>query len=176
MVYFFIHRKEALFILGPLTLGMVGLDLLRIRNHEANRLFLGIFQNFLRTTEYKHRMTGASWVFVGAFLTILLFPKAIAITAILILSTGDATAALVGKRYGRYPIMGKTLEGTLAFIAAGIIFTSWVPGVPFFVKIIGTLAGALAELPKTTIDDNLLIPLVAGAAMTGSMFLFRFIS
>jgi dolichol kinase len=173
VIYFFIDRKEALFILGPLTLGMVGLDLLRIRNRGVNRLFLGMFENFLRNAEYSHRMTGASWVFVGSLLTILIFPKAIAITAILILSTGDATAALVGKRYGRYPIMGKTVEGTLAFIAAGIIFTSWVPTVPFLVKIIGALAGALVELPKTFIDDNLLIPLVSGAVMYGLLSLLN---
>jgi dolichol kinase len=86
----------------------------------------------------------------------------------------DPAAGIVGRRLGRIRLRARrSLEGTLAFLAAGTLAAlaslTVFHAIPWperlMVALVGAAAGALAELFTTRLDDNLTIPLtVAGAA------------
>ena len=96
-----------------------------------------------------------------------------------VLGFGDPLAAIVGRRFGRTPIRaGRTLEGSLAFVAAGggaglVALAVFTPEVPHAVGVALTAAvsGALAELFSQDVDDNLTIPLAAALGAAGMLAL-----
>ncbi|MCC7260219.1 MAG: hypothetical protein IT567_04230 [Alphaproteobacteria bacterium] len=117
--------------------------------------------------------TGATYVVLAAFLCTLLFPHWVAVTALSIMLVGDACASLVGRRWGRRMLAGKTLEGSLAFAASGLATVAIIGLLADFDNASYIRAGAavmtalVAELYARHIrlDDNLLVPLVAGFTM-----------
>ena len=119
-----------------------------------------------RPHEHQNNLTGASYVFLGSFMVIWLFPKPIAVVALLFLTIGDSTACLIGMSFGRVRIWGqKTLEGTLAFLLSSLLVTWWVPQIPFWVKLIGAGAASILELIPWRLDDNLTIPSLSALVM-----------
>jgi dolichol kinase len=86
-------------------------------------------------------------------------------------------AALVGRRFGRIKLLhGRSLEGSLAFIASGalaafgllmVFHPALGLGNAAAMALAGALAGAVAELVSFRVDDNFSIPLSAasGAAL-----------
>jgi len=56
-----------------------------------------------------------------ALVTILLFRKEVAVCALLVLAISDPLSSLVGRRLGRHPLFGKSIEGTLAFLGSSLI-------------------------------------------------------
>jgi dolichol kinase len=78
----------------------------------------------------------------------------------------DAVAALVGIKYGETVIWGKTLEGSVAFMATAIIlslFWWYVLDETYLYLMIGMTCGLIAAIfelssKKLNVDDNLLIP------------------
>ena len=89
------------------------------------------------------------------------------------LGVGDPVAGLIGRRWGRTKLVGgRSLEGSLAFVAAGgiaaaIALIAYYPtlslGVIAALAFTAALAGALAELLVRKVDDNFSIPVAAGA-------------
>jgi dolichol kinase len=118
---------------------------------------------------------GPFWFYAGFFLAYLLLPLEIAMASCAILSVGDALSTLVGKTLGRNEYLpGKTAEGSLAFFIGGFLVSLFI--VPPTIALMGALIGTLAEpIPslkrlrglyaRGLVDDNLLIPLVAGLVM-----------
>jgi len=118
--------------------------------------------------------TGAIWFFLTSGVVYLIFPLDIASAAVLMLAIGDSFSTLAGIHLGRHRIIGKkTLEGTLACFI-GCLFSVFFA--PLYVVIPGAVAATLAEIApdlrifsgmkkKGWIDDNLLIPVVAGIVM-----------
>ena len=59
---------------------------------------------------------------ISAFVTILIFPKNIAILSLIFMSIGDTAAGLVGRRVGKLKIGEKTVEGfVFGFLACALI-------------------------------------------------------
>ena len=95
--------------------------------------------------------------------------------ALAVMLTGDAAAALVGRRFGRIRLVnGKSLEGCASFVVAGYAALAAVLAISGhggtredLAGIAAVLLAALAELfqKQLKLDDNLTIPLVAGSAM-----------
>lgn len=118
---------------------------------------------------------GVLFFTIGAFLTLLLFPRYIAYAGILILSFGDAASNLVGRYYGKIKTKlnpDKYIEGTLVGILVSFpIAYYFVPN--FAAAISASCIAMFLEMPNVRIfnfeiDDNLLIPL--GASFTLSLF------
>lgn len=115
---------------------------------------------------------GSFFLVLGSFLALLLFEEPIALAAIAIMAIGDSLTAVVGVYFGQIksptnPL--KHLEGTALAIMAGTVAA--FNFVPFEKAFIGAFVAMLFEALTVSfidriIDDNLLIPLVAGAAMT----------
>ena len=165
IVYHYISRETALMILIPIGAVYVFFDIFRHFHQGFKRVFDRIITSrFLREQE-KHGLIGSSYFIFGAVLSIVLFPKPVAIASLYILIICDATAGIVGSAWGRIRIFGKTLEGSIAFFISGMIFV----GVTMWDNLLlGTLAvvgGALVELIPTDLDDNFTIPLVVGGIM-----------
>ena len=66
------------------------------------------------------RLTGATYLVIGALFTFLFFDADVAVAALLFLSLGDPVAALVGRRMPGPRIFGKSPGGTAAFAAVGL--------------------------------------------------------
>lgn len=169
LCYTFLGQSITLIIFIPITITVVSVDLLMKADSRLFLLVSFLFGKILRSHEKnkKWSLTGASWVLISACITILLFPKIIAITGLSVLVISDISAALIGKKFGRHPMFGKSLEGTLAFIVSAFIiifFIGFYSGLGFWYFIfglIGSCAACLCELysKKIYIDDNLSIPL-----------------
>ena len=151
-----------------LTAGGLGLDLARLRVERLNRAFLRWLAPLLKSDEGR-RVTGATYMAMSALAVFLLFDRTVAVAALLFLSLGDPAAALVGRRMPGPRIFGKSPVGTAAFIAV-----SWaVVGVLVATGVVdyhwGLMAGAVAagvvELAPLPVDDNLTVPIAAGAVM-----------
>ena len=104
---------------------------------------------------------------LSIFIALTLYPPRTGFAAITILTLGDGTARLVGKKLGRRVLpynKAKKLEGTLAGIllsaAASLLFVS--PSKAIAASIISMIVETL-PLP---INDNILIPLVAAVVLT----------
>jgi len=77
----------------------------------------------------------------------------------------DTCAALVGKGIGRVKILGKTLEGSLAFLLSALLIVWCYPHLNRFPGSLAAVGAAVIELLPIDVDDNFSIPLVAGAIM-----------
>jgi len=166
LYYFVFTRTITLMVLGACCLVLVLAEVMRMRDPGLYRIYLKIFGFMIRPRERQGAFTGATFVFLGSFLTVLLFSKEVAVIVLLFLTIGDPTACLIGLAYGRHKLIGeKTVEGSLGFITAGLLATFWIPMVPLTVKIAGVAAAALVELIPWAIDDNLTIPLFSGTLM-----------
>ena len=117
----------------------------------------------------RQRVTGATYMWIATVGAFFFFEKSVAILALLFLSVGDPAAALVGSRYGRVRVLGKSLEGALVFFGLAAIM-GWVfllteQVAPYRPLAVGAAVAATVELLTFPLDDNLLIPLFAGAVM-----------
>ena len=148
--------------------GGLGLDLTRFRIPWVNRRFLRWLAPLLKQNE-GHRFTGATFLVVGALFSFLLFGSQVAIPALLFLSLGDPAAALAGKRMPGPRVSGKSPGGTAVFVLVSLAVVAVLVGSGAINYHWGLLVGAviagLIELASVPPDDNLSIPLIAGAAM-----------
>jgi len=145
-------------------------DIVRLTWFASNRMFIWIFRRLMRQQEV-HQLTGSIYVLVGCLLTFILFDRDIAVTGMIFLGVGDACAGMVGERWGMHKILSKSLEGTAAFfissVIVGLIFQYVVLDISFMVLVVGALCAAVVELLPLPVNDNLAIPLLSAAIMTG---------
>jgi acyl phosphate:glycerol-3-phosphate acyltransferase len=144
------------------------LEWVRFRRPDFNHRIFGLLSFFIRQEEKKH-FTGAFYYLVGTAITAALFTREIAVTAVLFLAFGDPAASLVGNRWGRVRLWGKSLEGDLACFAACFLVGT---GLVYFqndldwrVILSGSLAAMIIQAIPLRINDNITIPIGAGVVM-----------
>jgi dolichol kinase len=98
---------------------------------------------------------------LGAILSLLLFPPAIACIGIYALAFGDGFAGLAGKLYGRIRpafLFGKSLEGSIACFAA--TFTAaWLVSRSLAVSFAAAITATAVEALPLEDYDNIALPL-----------------
>lgn len=161
--------------------GMLLFEWLRRQRHPLAKWVAERAAPVLRAQEAGtgSRMTGATYVLVAALLCTLLFSVPVAVTALAIMLVADAAASLIGKRYGKTPILGKTVEGSAAFFITAvvtIVIIGQVAHYPLSFYVAALVAAAVAtgvELVsgRAHIDDNLSIPLAAAGSMWFTLLL-----
>lgn len=179
VIYTFITRELALWLLVPVTAGFLVVDLARFYLPTVSRLFYRVFGWLLRRHEQDvkaKRLNGATYVLLSAVLCVVVLPKLVTITAFAILIISDSTSALVGRRYGRRRFFRKSLEGALAFLTSAIIVVLASPKagggpVEYLLGFVAAAVGAVTE-SASTIDDNISVPVSVGLVLWGLYALF----
>ncbi|MBE6358711.1 MAG: phosphatidate cytidylyltransferase [Lentisphaerae bacterium] len=119
-------------------------------------------------------VSGGAFVLAAALLVNLLFVPHIAAPALAVMLTGDAAAALIGRKFGRHKAPnGKSWEGVLAFVLVGygmlslVTFLANAPEIYYLTGIFAVIFAAFAELfeKQIKLDDNFSIPLCVGAVL-----------
>ena len=165
--YFFIKNQNVMIgILFILTIIALIIEYSRNKWSFPNKIFNNYFFSMLRKSEYEGYLTGATWLLVGCILTIYIFPIEIAVAAILVLTIGDALAAIIGKSFPVLKVGEKSLFGTFF----GVLVTFWMLvlldiGLKWEIILIGSIFGMLVELIPNYLNDNLTIPIASGFAM-----------
>ena len=177
----------SLLILGrEFTIGFVALALAVSLILEWQRLKGRIRLPEVRVQE-EHKVASFIYYITGCLLCVLLFPKMIAVNAVLLLSLGDTISGLAGSILsnadvrGRkemwgckpLPIMAAMFTGCLliGYLASGITQLS------FPVYVAGAAAATIADgvciiVNGKGLDDNFSIPVFSGLVMTGAAAIF----
>jgi dolichol kinase len=163
--YALTSEETVIRFLVPFFLALLSVDLLRQFHSGMASLFRKYFFGRVLREEETPTFMGATYFIFSTILTILLFPKSIAIASILILILSDTAAALIGKWIGRVKILGKTLEGSMAFLLTSLLIVWIYPDLDRFSGSLAALGAALVEILPIKVNDNLTIPLVAGAIL-----------
>jgi len=145
----------------------VAVDLVRIHDYRVKRLFREFFGGMIREHE-QFELLGSTYLLLASLLAIELFPRPMAAAAIGFTVLGDGLAAVVGRAYGRPRFFGKSLEGSLAGLAACLGWAAFLAAsghLPWDVVVAGALVASLVEILPIPLDDNLGITLFAGYAM-----------
>ncbi|MFH0867712.1 MAG: hypothetical protein V1831_00185 [Candidatus Woesearchaeota archaeon] len=120
---------------------------------------------------------GVIFYLIGVFLTLSFFPLDIAMPAIMVLAFADPISHFFGTRFGKiaHPLTTKKfIEGMIAGMIAGflgaLIFVPWPQALAasFFAMI---AEGIEMKIGPGRVDDNVIIPLVAAAAIWAIRFL-----
>ena len=127
-----------------------------------------------------HNLSSMSWLFLGNFIIMFLFPPEIVTLSLLILAIGDPVCNIIGIKYGKDKLIGsKSLQGSLAgFIACSIVSAAYFKVMDIMTSklllasVLSGFIGALAEVIPIDIDDNFVIPVVTAILLWG---LFTFI-
>lgn len=165
--YYSLSREQMLWLLGGLSALFLFGELLRMNVEPFKRFFKLIFSAVVRESE-DHTITGATTVFIAGFLTVLIFERPVAIFAMLILSLADATAALIGRKWGNHSLFEKSVEGTMTFLIVALALAFLLPDLPRAGAVAAAGIATIAEVLPSPIDDNLIVPL--SAATTISFF------
>ncbi|MFC1599612.1 phosphatase PAP2 family protein [Patescibacteria group bacterium] len=163
-------NAQILFIITALG-GLVVLFAMRYR--------LPIIHDILEYFERPHHIRrfpgrGSFFMFLGAALATLIFELDIAMAAIMIMAVGDSVTNIVGRHFGKVknPFNEKkNIEGTFWGIGTGTLAALlFVPfGAAFWAATISMIIESLDlgwRRRNIELDDNVIIPLVAGVIMT----------
>lgn len=165
LVVWLLPRTEAVAVLAVGAAVALGVEWLRFRNRWARYQFLRRTRTLLRKHE-RRELAGATWMAIAYVLAAALFPRSVAVVAILYNGLGDAAAALVGKRWGRHrTAWGKSWEGAGAAFSVSLAAGLLVPGISPAPALAGALAAAALEFLPIPIDDNLRIVVGGGAVL-----------
>jgi dolichol kinase len=160
-------RWLSLAVLLPTAAVAVGVDWTRLRFRGARYWFLRYTRRMLRHHE-RRGFAGATWMALAYATAVLVFPRPIAVMAMLFNGLGDAAAALVGKRWGRHrTAWGKSWEGfaagaTVNLLVAAVISSAAPTLLPPLAAAAGALAAATLEFLDLPVDDNVRVTLGGG--------------
>jgi len=165
-LYYYFDKPLMLAISLVLTAGFLFVDLLRMFSGQIEKYFHIVFSGLLRNREMSRDLTGATYLFAGISLTILLFERNIAIASILVLTISDTIAAVIGKKFGRNKIGAKSVEGSIAFFISTVIIIWFVIKPDIFLLLFISALISFIEAAPLFINDNLSIPLFSGLLLT----------
>ena len=169
LVYAFISRELMLWLAIPVTALVLIIDILRQVHPGLRSIYDRRWGRLMRGDEHR-RLSGASHLMIAMVLCVLLFPRPVALAAMLFLSVSDAVASLVGIRVGGRRWLGKSLAGSTAFLGSALVLALLCMRGDPLAAVIGALVATVVEaLPlrigRARIDDNISVPLVSGAVM-----------
>ncbi len=172
--YFFIQKDIVLVILAVLLIFMAVFELLKYKSNLMHKIYVKYFKHMLREHEYdrsKFRLNGATWVIFASVFCIILFPKLIAITGLLMLCFADSTSALLGRIYGKKQYApNRSYVGTVSFFIVGMVIILLAPkyfgGVKeYMIAVIAVAVTTVADALSLPVDDNFTIPVVCCGVM-----------
>lgn len=171
ILYFYTNKKVVLIIIGVILVLASIPDIIRLLLPKVNEFFFGGEKRLVYKKGEKKKFSSITLFLFSAFIVILIFPKAIAIVAVLYLIFGDIFSKIFGIQFGRTPIFPKyhkDLEGALAHfsicLAIGYIMTQFLP-IALVSVVIGAFIASIVETIPLGVNDNLSVGLTSAAAM-----------
>ncbi len=176
----FFSHTQVVHLLGTIACIAYVFDRFRVAYPEISKKVEWITNFFLRAEERLKESSMIPYV-IGILLTILSFPKPIALVAICILAVADPLSAIIGIRFGkRHWVKEKTKEGSLAFFTVSFLccfyilfhttLAAWWQ--ILFSSLFLSFAVTAFEMLPIKLDDNLTIPLFIGFIGWGICALF----
>lgn len=150
-------------ILGAAFVVALTLDLVRLRAPGINRAFFMVF-SVLASPREAAGMASSTWFALAAFLTHAIFPPLYAAAALVVLALADPAASVVGRVWGSWPLGKGSIQGTAVFFFVAWLVLGLMTGELLAVVPVA-LGVALMEVVPGLIDDNLVVPLVAGGLL-----------
>jgi dolichol kinase len=137
----------------------------RKRIRWARYYFLRGTRTMLRPHE-RRGYAGATYMVLAYLLAALVFPRPVAVLAMLFNGLGDAAAALVGRRWGTHrTAWGKSWEGFAAGLGVNLAAGLLIPGIAPAAAVLGAVTAAMLEFAPLPLDDNLRVTLGGGLAV-----------
>lgn len=161
------NHSQMVHALGTIACVLYVFEQVRINYPEKAQRFLPMTRFIMRAEEQLKESAMVPYAF-AVLLTIITFPKPIALVAIYTLAIADPLSAIIGIKYGKRKVVShKSLEGSAAFFLSTIIISlvvlgAYSGGVSGIVALISLLIAFLAsafEMLPLKLDDNLTIPL-----------------
>jgi len=162
LYHFYLDREQIILLSSIISIGFLSAEFLRFRFPRVQTLFSSIFHPLLRDSEKAKNLTGATYLFLSATVTFVLFEKSIAVPSVLVLTVADSLAAIVGKITNSISFFTKTLAGTLTFFITGLLVLLLFVAQPALRLLIVIGPVTILEAAVVKINDNLLIPLSTG--------------
>ena len=154
--------------LCSVTIAFLIFEALRLKFPQVNRRFVTCFQALLRERETS-TLTASAYLLIAASIVFVFCHKSIAAIALTFVAVGDPIAGMVGERWGKLRVRGKSLRGSgaclLACLMAGAILAS-ITHVALWVVVVGAICATLVEFLSLPPNDNLTIPLITGGIMS----------
>ena len=141
------------------------------RMHRVEELSYDITTLIMETAERPNvrPFKGLITFGLGIGLSIMLFPKDIAILAAIALAIGDSMSTLVGIHFGKHKLprfvsAHRSWEGTLAAFVSVFVVASFYA--PQNVALMTAVTASIVEAFDIPLDDNIAIPLITGGILS----------
>ncbi len=168
VLYFLFTKNLMLIVLSVLFLFFILIDVVRKSKKIKSKIYKAMYKKGEKS------FSNLSLFILSSLVTVLFFPKEIAILALSFLVFGDTFAEIFGTKFGRLKIAGKkTIEGFLGGLSAnlviGLIWSIFLSVSPWLF-IIGAFSASLIEITplkigKLKIDDNFSISVFSALVM-----------
>ena len=162
LIYEFFGKEAILWVLMIFLVTVLFLDYFRLEHNMR----IPFFYTMYREGE-ADRLGGHIYFALGAISAIALFSKEIAYAAVLMTTFGDMVAALIGKSYGKRRVFQKTfkndksIERSASEFLTDLMVGLLILGNPL-VSLVMAFSATLTETAVNKIDDNLVVPILAG--------------
>lgn len=148
---------------SAVTLYFAVFDVMRFIRRSPKDPISKLTLDLLKESE-KKSFNGATYYYFSMATAMAIYPREVAAACLIFMTLGDTAAGIVGKRFGKVHLMGKTVEGACACfgccLAAGLFI------LPPTAAFIGASTATAAEfLLSRLIDDNISVPLLSGLAV-----------
>lgn len=168
--YFFgLSNLQMLSLMVPLALLIIFADISRLKNWWFWRqdIVRKLLSPMVRSHEAKGDFTGATYILISFCLTIALYPKMVAVTAICFIIVGDTFAALIGRKINSPKFYkNKSVAGSIGCFVGMAIVAILMPDIGLRVAMWGAFVGTIFEAFSFGIDDNVTVPILSGLFMT----------
>lgn len=167
LYWFTFTHQQAVHTLGLIACLLYVMEQVRISYPKFANKFLPMTRFVMRAEEQLKESAMVPYVF-AVLLTIITFPKPIALVAIYTLAIADPLSAIVGISFGKTKIVEhKSVEGSLAFLVSTFLISlglfsltlGGVGVVPITISLLLALLTSAFEMIPLKLDDNLTIPL-----------------
>lgn len=169
-MYYLSPVRSGRLLLLILALVVITIDYLRLHINGVKEGFILFFGSFLRRHEFS-RLSGATYLLFGCFVTSLLYKKPIVIASCTFIIVGDTFAAVLGQNIKNPKLFKrKTVLGSVGFLAsaliAAVILYNLPETLPLHHLIIGAVAASVFEALPLPWDDNFSVPIITGFIMS----------
>lgn len=167
------NHSQMVHFLGTIACVLYVVEQVRIAYPETAAKLLP-FTKFVMRAEEQLKESAMLPYAMAVLLTIVAFPKHIALIGIYSLAFADPLSAIIGIKWGKHKISPtRSFEGSIAFFLSIFFVTlailTWYEGkldiVTLLISVFMGLAGSLFDLIPLKLDDNLTIPLFVSTAL-----------